>query len=467
MKKHTGIRRTSLTCLALALSGLASAQVPTPEECAVVDVDQVGWERLTAARSHAAVGWWVEAGDELLACGSPGVASALEAEGFRLVAVHPRVEADHLRLGRGLEPDAVRDLEARVLVRAGSSAVLLFEGSLPPPVVEAPPGERDFRALVDVPPHLVLARQVANAPPRPTRPLSAETRALADEVDAQRWFDDIVTLASHNRYTHGSGILAARDWVAQQLQALPGVTVTTPSFHVGSTTAYNVVGTLPGTTQLDDWYIVGGHYDSTSQAPYTAAPGAEDNASGCAGVLEMARIFALHPPSATMLFICYAGEEQGLYGSEDHAGDLVATGDAGKVRAMLDMDMIGYTGDAELDCLLETDAWAQDLLQPFEDAAAQVTTLVISTALGAFGSDHVPYLDRDMPALLTIENDWDSYPDYHRTTDLPANITLEMGRQVLRMNVAAVAEMAGVESGLLFRDSFESGDLSAWSAASP
>ena len=165
-----------------------------------------------------------------------------------------------------------------------------------------------------------------------------------------------------------------------------------------------------------------------------------------------------------MLFICYAGEEQGMYGSEDHAGDLVATGDAGKVRAVVNMDMIGYTGDAELDCLLETDAWADDLLQPFVDAAAQVTTLVISTALNAWGSDHVPYLDRGMPALLTIENDWDSYPDYHRTTDLPANITLEMGRQVLRMNVAAVAEMAGVESGLLFRDSFESGDASGWSA---
>jgi hypothetical protein len=394
------------------------------------------------------------------------VARALAGDGFRLVDVHPRVETDRLRLGRGLEPDAARDLEARVLVGAGSSAVLLFEAGLPPPVVEAPPRERDFRALVDLPPDLVLARQVANAPARPVVPISAATRALADEVDAQRWFDDVVTLASYNRYTNTSSILAARDWIAQQLAALPGVTVTTPSFEVTygwTATAYNVIGTLPGTTQPDDWYIVGGHYDSTSQAPYTAAPGAEDNASGCAGVLEMARIFTLHPPPATMLFICYSGEEQGLWGSEDHAGDLVAAGDASKVRAMLDMDMIGYEGDGVLDCLLETDAWAQDVLQPFVDAAAQVTSLVISTSTFAFGSDHVPYLDNGMPALLTIENDWDIYPDYHRTTDLPANLTLEMGRQILRMNVAALAAMAGVETGLVFRDSFESGTLTAWS----
>jgi len=432
-----------------------------------VDVARVGWERVTEAASHPAVSWWVEAGDELLACGTPGVANALGNDGFTVVAVHPRVEADRLRLGRGLDPGSVRDLEARVLVGAGSSAVLLFEGLLPPPVVEAPPGERDFRALLDLPHDLVLARQVANAPPRPIAPISAATRSLADEVNAQRWFDDVVTLASTNRYTHGSEILTARDWIAQQLAALPGITVTTPSFGVGGTTAYNVVGTLPGTTQADDWYIVGGHYDSTSQAPYTAAPGAEDNASGCAGVLEMARIFTASPPPTTLLFICYSGEEQGLRGSADHAGDLVASGDAGKVRAMLNMDMIGYTGDAELDCLLETDAWAQDLLWPFVAAAAQVTTLVISTSTYAFGSDHVPYLDRDMPALLTIENDWDSYPDYHRTTDLPANITLEMGRQILRMNVAALGEMTGAESGLLFRDAFESGNLSAWSAAQP
>jgi len=223
-----------------------------------------------------------------------------------------------------------------------------------------------------------------------------------------------------------------------------------------------VIATLAGTTRPDDWYIVGGHYDATSQDPYVAAPGAEDNASGCAGVLELARVLSFYPQEGTVFFICYSGEEQGLWGSDDHAGDLVAAGDADKVQAMLNMDMIGYTSDEDLDCLLESESLGQFLLDLFSDAAEQYTSLRVLTSTWAWGSDHVPYLERGMPALLTIENDWDEYPDYHRTTDLPANITLEMGGEILRMNVAAMAHLIGSDPGVLFRDGFETGDVSGW-----
>jgi hypothetical protein len=144
-----------------------------------------------------------------------------------------------------------------------------------------------------------------------------------------------------------------------------------------------------------------------------------------------------------VLFICYSGEEQGLYGSERHASSLVNTGDNAKVRAVFTMDMIGYTGDTDLDCLLETSSLGQFMIDALSENAAQYTTLRIVTSLNPWGSDHVPYLNRSMPALLTIENDYGSYPHYHRTTDTANNITLEMGNQILRMNVATLAEMAG------------------------
>ena len=89
------------------------------------------------------------------------------------------------------------------------------------------------------------------------------------------------------------------------------------------------------------------------------------------------------------------------------------------------------------------------------------------TSLYAFGSDHVPYLNQGIPALLTIENDWNQYPDYHSTGDLPVNITLAMGREILKMNVATVAQLAGSGLSHLFFDGFESGDMSAWSASVP
>ena len=160
-------------------------------------------------------------------------------------------------------------------------------------------------------------------------------------------------------------------------------------------------------------------------------------------------------PPSTMRFVCYSGEEQGLRGSQHQVGDLIASGEDDRVVHMLNMDMIGYTGDAELDCLLETEDEFAYLLDAYADAAARYTTLSIATSLFAFGSDHVPFIDAGMPALLTIENDWDSYPHYHRSTDVAANVSLDMGYQTLRMNVATLADLMGVDSARLFASGFE------------
>jgi Zn-dependent M28 family amino/carboxypeptidase len=224
---------------------------------------------------------------------------------------------------------------------------------------------------------------------------------------------------------------------------------------------------LTGHTRPNDWYIIGGHYDAVSEDSQTAAPGAEDNGSGCAGVLEMARIFTANPPDATVLFICYSAEEQELRGSRDHVGDLDASGDLTKVQTMLNLDMIGFTSDDDLDCLLETEPFADFLLDVFEDAALQFTSLSIVTDLAACCSDHKPYLDEGVPALLTIEADWFEYPYYHTTNDLPEHITIAMGREILRMNVAAMAQMIGAPEPPIFSDDFEDGSTAAWSESVP
>ncbi|MEM6455317.1 MAG: M28 family peptidase, partial [Acidobacteriota bacterium] len=312
----------------------------------------------------------------------------------------------------------------------------------------------------------VLVRQGANRPPRRGTTFSPDAQAAADAVDASRWFADLETLAAWNRYTFGSEIDLARDWLVDQFEAIGGLTVETSSFTVGATTVENVIATRVGSARPDDWILVGAHYDAISQNPTSAAPGAEDNASGCAGVVELARVAAGFTPEATLVFLCYAGEEQGLFGSIDHAGQLVADGDDAKVRLMLNMDMIGYSADADLDVLLETEPPFAGRLDVFVDAADQLTTLRAVTSLFAFGSDHVPYLDRNMPAVLTIENDWNLYPDYHRTGDVPANLDLAMGDQVLRMNAAVLMQTAGA-SAEVFVDGFESGDASAWSVQTP
>src|SRR5438874_7923801 len=126
------------------------------------------------------------------------------------------------------------------------------------------------------------------------------------------------------------GIGAARDWLYQQFQEIAKtsagrMTVELQTFEQQpgnriptATKLTNVVATLRGTQSPDRIYIVSGHYDSMCSSPTDGtcdAPGADDDASGVAVVLEAARVMAPHPLEATVIFMAVAGEEQGLVGS--------------------------------------------------------------------------------------------------------------------------------------------------------
>ena len=68
-----------------------------------------------------------------------------------------------------------------------------------------------------------------------------------------------------------------------------------------------------------------------------------------------------------------------------------------------------------LPVLLETERVASELLGVLQSVAAEFCDMEVFTSFDAFGSDHVPYLDQDIPAVLTIDNDYPTYPSYHRT----------------------------------------------------
>jgi len=412
---------------------------------AIVDIDRIGRERLVQLQALEGLDWWIEADDEMLVIGQPVMLANLARAGYASRPLTGEIDVENLYLLLGRDAE---DSGARVLVRGGRTAVIVATPEQKARIEsdfdrdsDVAHGHNEVRSFV---PNLSLAHQAANSRSRQPESWDVAIQALVDSVDGNRWFGNIQTLGQWNRNSRQPGNVTARDWLVGQFQSIPGLAVTTQSFTIPgspSVTSNNVIATLTGTTRPDEWYIVGGHFDSTSQSVATAAPGCEDNASGSAGVLELARIFAAHPPEATIIFVCYSGEEQGLHGGTAHAASLVSANNDDKVQAVLTMDMIGYTGDADLDCLLETNASGQFLIDAYSAAAAQYTTLRIVSSLNPFGSDHVPYLNRGMAALLTIENDWDSYPDYHRTTDTANNITIDMGLQTLRMNVAALAKM--------------------------
>lgn len=382
--------------------------------------------------------WWLELGDRLLLRVDQ---AQLAQKDVPLRVLQREIDADKLRLlpvgcGRNQLPGDVELLTqtkrfALLQVHNQRTHILDQHGHL--------------RPLLPVQNQQVVQRLEKPVPVPQKRLAFRSVQHLVDEVDADRWFADVTQLASWNRYARGPEIDQARDWLVAQFEAMPGLQVSTQEFTYSGTTAYNVIAVLPGTFRPDDWYVVGAHYDSTSESPNSSAPGAEDNASGTAAVLEMARIVtANRAPEGTIIFICYSGEEQGLHGSIAHVNKLTSDGDLNKLKTVITMDMIGYSEDETLDCLLETRGGVgDDLLPIFSNAAAAYTDLRITTSLFAFGSDHIPYLNANIPTLLTIENDYGSYPGYHRTNDTPEKISLPMGREIIKMNIAVLAQLAG------------------------
>jgi hypothetical protein len=108
------------------------------------------------------------------------------------------------------------------------------------------------------------------------------------------------------------------------------------------TTITNVTATLRGTASPERWYVVTGHLDSrvTDVLDFTSdAPGADDDASGVAVVLELARVFATREFPGTLVFAAVSGEEQGLYGSSYLAAQMHAAG--ADVQGMFSNDIVG------------------------------------------------------------------------------------------------------------------------------
>jgi len=265
---------------------------------------------------------------------------------------------------------------------------------------------------------------------------------MVSQITPDKFFTTVTKMASLNRYSFGNGNKEARDWIMNEIKGLGNIKVETEQFN-NRGPAYNIIATLKGTDNSTDFYIFGAHYDSLPTA--TASPGAEDDGSGSSGLLELAKIFSKYPPKKTIQFIWYSGEEQGLIGSTASASNLVTRGDRDNLKLMINMDMIGYIRDAnQLKVLIETHRRYSQTVELFQKLAVQYCDkLSTAVSYNPFGSDHVPYINRNMQAILTIDNDWSRYPHYHRSTDTPQYLVPKMGSEILKLNLAVVATLIG------------------------
>ncbi len=267
-----------------------------------------------------------------------------------------------------------------------------------------------------------------------------------DSLVAQVSQSSYTTLHQDLQYTHAGDNRGLGGWehdlarenIRSYFAGL-GLQTTLEPFTYNSQTYYNVVGVHPGVTPSDDIYLVGAHYDSVNN------PGADDNASGTAAVMELARVLCQYSFDATLVFVAFDREEQGLYGSYAY----VAAHNPAQVKGMLSLDMIAYNpaGDNH-DKVRFYDyngvgSIKSDLAAAFASYSGGLATLDSNT-LG--GSDHRPFEQAGVDAALVIEYNVWTNPYYHQATDAvetAGNIDYVYATQVTRGVLGYLATAAG------------------------
>ena len=220
------------------------------------------------------------------------------------------------------------------------------------------------------------------------------------------------------------------------------------SFSSNRYASRNVIAVLPGKKLPQNVVIVCAHYDSYSSQAATSAPGADDNASGTAAVMEIARILAGYEFSFTLKFACFSAEEWGFYGSQHYVQEAVARGE--KIIGVINLDMIAYADALPEDLDLVVDQRSEWLANRFTICAALYAPLPLLKVVnpGLRWSDHAPFWDKGYSALCGIEDYAPSNPYYHKTTDTVDKLNLDFATSVTKIALAVAADLAQPASSI-------------------
>ncbi len=320
------------------------------------------------------------------------------------------------------------------------------------------------------------------------------------------------TLSDQNDPNRGIG--AARDWIFGEFQKISAdcggcLTVEKQTFLQPKaprvpepTYLTNVVATLKGTTDPSRVYVVSGHYDSMCSSPTDAkcdAPGANDDASGTAAVIELARVMSKRKFDATIIFMTVPGEEQGLLGATHFAEEAKKSGM--NIEAMFTNDIIGgVLSQKNSPDRNKVRVFAEGVPSNETDQQAATRRSVggendsPSRQLGRYikeesdkylknfsawiiyrrdrygrGGDHIPFLERGFPAVRFTEPNED-YTHQHQNVrtengtfygDTPEFVDFGYVANVARVNLISLASLAnapakpkgvGISTGRLTND---------------
>jgi len=304
----------------------------------------------------------------------------------------------------------------------------------------------------------------------------ASARVLSARVPAVAWIQDLIdnvtrssfeTTLQHlvsylTRHSTSSHYTDAATWCRGQLDSM-GYSTTVEDISVNGGTSSNIIADkLGGGSSAHELVLVVAHLDSVniSGGSGSSAPGADDNASGSAGLLKIARVFKDHSSVHDLRFVLFGGEEQGLDGSTQYVGSLSTT-ERSRIRAIVNMDMIGTLNTTDPTVLLEGSAISQAVINDLSDVALTYTSLGVQTSLMPFGSDHVPFINAGLPAVLTIEGADGANSNIHTDEDIIDHIDYDLGLEILRMNTGYLATKLEKKVGGIMSDFEYSGFMEA------
>ena len=252
------------------------------------------------------------------------------------------------------------------------------------------------------------------------------------------------------RYSYATeGLNEAAQYLYDQYASL-GLSVSYHPFSYMGTVMTNVVAELPGVNPGSDHiYILGAHYDSTSRDSDTfeTAPGADDNASGVAAVVEVARILSQYSFPHTLRFVNFAGEEQFLLGSSAYAKQAREQGDL--IEGMINLDMIAYETVPPNDHIVEIHAGQNPssiaLADVFIHSISEYGLSLVPQQMitdATWRSDHASFWSEGYPAILGMEDFDDLNPHYHSKRDTVAHLQPQMMVEYTKASVATLAHLA-------------------------
>jgi hypothetical protein len=265
--------------------------------------------------------------------------------------------------------------------------------------------------------------------------------ANASEHRVFKYESDLYKFGS--KYISKPGNDMASQYIYEQFKSFgyePEFQWFTPKQETYNGKTANVIATLKGTTNPELVYVISSHYDSVKDGP-----GADDNTSGTAALLETARILAKNPMPCTIMFLAFTGEEAGLLGSREFVRQALENDI--KIVGALNNDMVGWANDSRLD---NTIRYSNEGIRDIQHAAASIFTEMITyDALYYKNTDAHAYYE----AYGDIVGGIGSYPVlgnpyYHQWNDNLETVNHQLVTEVAKTTTATLMLLASSPSRL-------------------